>query len=238
MDCVSGEFDPVANGLTRVNAPIGDLDADGVVNASDIDALTQRIQRGDDVNHFALESYRNGWIIRDLRRDDFVYLSVGLSTHDALADLGVNAIQLFDGGSELARNRQLATLRKPTEQNAPWLEPMFDLNADGAVDINDREMLISDVLGVRSGDTNFDGFVNSEDLGILLNSFGTSDGRGWESGNFNTDTTIDSADLGLLLNNFDPSGSIASVVPEPHYGYILVGSWLFGIGLQARRRIW
>jgi len=66
------------------------------------------------------------------------------------------------------------------------------------------------------GDADLNGDVDSTDLGLHLNNFGSTTGLGWGQGNFNSDLDVDSTDLGLLLNNFAfSSASAASAVPEP-----------------------
>ncbi len=71
----------------------------------------------------------------------------------------------------------------------------------------------------RAGDTDLNGDVLSNDLGVLLNNFLDNSGLGWGSGNFNSDTSVNSTDLGALLNNFgftSASASSAAAVPEPN----------------------
>lgn len=47
-------------------------------------------------------------------------------------------------------------------------------------------------------DINSDGIVNADDLGVLLNNFGTTN----NAGDLNNDGVIDADDLGILLNSF------------------------------------
>lgn len=72
-----------------------------------------------------------------------------------------------------------------------------------------------------SGDVNLDGSVDSVDLGLLLNAFGSADTPGWQSGNLDADDVVGSSDLGLLLNNFGhgtdtAAAAAATAVPEPN----------------------
>lgn len=90
-----------------------------------------------------------------------------------------------------------------------------------------------------TGDVNFDGTINSSDLGLLLNNFGGMDNPSYEEGDLNGDGSIDSGDLGLLLNNFGfnsivlPTSASVAVVPEPsHFGWLAVLLAAFA----ARRR--
>jgi len=72
------------------------------------------------------------------------------------------------------------------------------------------------------GDVNMDGDVNSTDLGLLLNNFGSTAGPGWEGGDLDVDSNVSSADLGLLLNNFNATSDAAVAVPEPSPSTLLL----------------
>lgn len=91
----------------------------------------------------------------------------------------------------------------------------------------------TDVLVV--GDINLSGEVDSSDLGLLLNNFG-SDANTWMAGDLNDSGEVDSSDLGLLLNNFGftSAAAAASAVPEPN-AIVLLGTCLLGL-LAVRRR--
>lgn len=81
------------------------------------------------------------------------------------------------------------------------------------------------------GDLNFSGGVDSTDLGLLLNNFGSSDSVGWEQGDIDGSGSVDSTDLGQLLNNFNFSSASSAAVPEPQ-----LGPWMLLIGLLAIRK--
>lgn len=85
------------------------------------------------------------------------------------------------------------------------------------------------------GDADLNGDVDSTDLGLHLNNFGSTAGLGWGQGNFNSDPDVDSTDLGLLLNNFAYTSFSTSAVPEPTSLSLLLLSIL---GLVAIRRRW
>lgn len=82
------------------------------------------------------------------------------------------------------------------------------------------------------GDLNLNGAVDSDDLGLLLNKFGTPAGAVWSEGDIDGDGIVDSPDLGLLLNKFGYQ-SAASTVPEPDSICIL---WLLMISACVVRR--
>lgn len=101
----------------------------------------------------------------------------------------------------------------------------------------------------QMADANLDGAVNSSDLSLLLNSFGSTSGAVWQQGDFNFDEAVNSSDLSLLLNNFGAgafapttlsAGDIALVqsttgiiVPEPTCLSVL---GIAATGLLVRRR--
>lgn len=78
------------------------------------------------------------------------------------------------------------------------------------------------------GDLNLNGTVDSTDLGLMLNNFGSTSTSNWDDGNLNDDGGVNSTDLGLLLNNFNFGTAAAAVVPEPNVAWLLfVGSIAF-----------
>lgn len=127
----------------------------------------------------------------------------------------------------------------------------FDLdNSDGLSLVNDLDIgewlvLASDPSNpykadpahtyVR-GDINLNGAVDSQDLGLLLNSF-TDSGAKWGMGNLNDDLVVNSGDLGLLLNNFGHGTVAATVahVPEPQSYVLLALAAMSSMVLRRRR---
>lgn len=87
------------------------------------------------------------------------------------------------------------------------------------------------------GDVNLDFAVDSSDLGLLLNNFGSTAatagaGAGYGGGDLNMNGTVDSSDLGLLLNNF---GASNAAVPEPTSTVLLLLASLSVFGVIRRR---
>lgn len=128
-------------------------------------------------------------------------------------------------------------------------DALYDVDGSGTVDAADISGWLAsssveanpfnvDGLTFVVGDVNFNGVVDSSDLGLLLNSFGDSTGLGYGSGDLNGDEMIDSSDLGLILNNFGFSSialptSASAAVPEPsHLGW----GFLIFAAFAARHR--
>lgn len=89
------------------------------------------------------------------------------------------------------------------------------------------------VDGLKQGDANRDGIVNTGDLSLLLANFNAANGT-WGQGNFNDDAVVNTGDLSLLLANFNgttPSPAITAV-PEPSSALLA----LFALSLGAMRR--
>jgi hypothetical protein len=57
--------------------------------------------------------------------------------------------------------------------------------------------ITGDVTGC-AGDLNFDGIVDTADLGLLITQFGSDN----EQGDLNDDNAVDTADLGILISQF------------------------------------
>ena len=104
----------------------------------------------------------------------------------------------------------------------------FDLDGSGSVDAGDISAWLAQASDTNNpfntggltyvlGDVDFNGTVDSTDLGVLLNNFSESDPLlRFEDGDLNGDSQIDSTDLGILLNRFGSSSAlVASAVPEP-----------------------
>ena len=87
------------------------------------------------------------------------------------------------------------------------------------------------------GDANRDGFVDDDDLSLLLSSWAQD--AGWGGGDFNGDNTVNDDDLSLLLANWSREGSQSGTVgdsapiPEPATVALLT---LASAALLRRRR--
>ena len=115
----------------------------------------------------------------------------------------------------------------------------FDLTADGAVDLADRDAWLAEAGAAqtasgnpyRLGDANLDGVVDVSDFNVWNgNKFNT--GTGWCGGDFNADGVTDVSDFNLWNSNKFTASDTAAV-PEPG----MAGGALFmaGLGLLAAR---
>ncbi|MEO0587285.1 MAG: hypothetical protein AAF078_06550 [Planctomycetota bacterium] len=91
-----------------------------------------------------------------------------------------------------------------------------DLDGDGDVDTDDLTALLTG-LGTVAGDANLDQLVDTSDLAILAGNFDTSVDS-YALADFNLDGVVDTPDLAILAGAFgtDLSGAaVAPAIPEP-----------------------
>jgi len=235
------EFDDPAldhNGDGRVG------NGDGIVNAVDV---------GPGWHRFSAEVTESSVTVElDLFRDGSIDAAqtwdVELATSEISDEVAYfNSLRL-GGPSGVTANEFTLVDNVRLEVVPSATAPVCDLDADGDCDLDDVDILyaasptsadINDWLVEASnasnpalpanamltlGDVDLNGTVDSTDLGILLNSFGSTTGVSWRGGDLNADSDVDSTDLGLLLNNF----AFGVSVPEPN-AFSLLG--LLGIAL-------
>ena len=203
------DFDPSVAGLSFVESPVGDFDANDALNADDIDLLTERIQLGDIADDF---------VVRDLTIETDGVRYIFEETH--------------------SRDIFVTKLRK-TAGNDGWLDSMFDVTGDGIVDAVDLQTWLTTAghenIGrpYRNGDANLDGLVNSQDLNIVGRNWRSDRDVAWTGGDFNGDGFVNATDLNLLGRNWG-SGMQAAPVPEPKMP-LLFAATLFILTLQFRK---
>ena len=116
-----------------------------------------------------------------------------------------------------------------------------DLNADGAVDVDDRDYLIRDVLGSVYGDSNLDGRFDTDDLVHVFKAAEYEDtvagNSGWAEGDWNGDRDFGTSDLIQAFRFGVASTPDPLVVPETGLAPIhrLVSS-LFTAFIVVQRR--
>ena len=136
--------------------------------------------------------------------------------------------------------------RLTQEIAAGSMNPRFDVNGDGNVDIGDvsdpewgwlRQAGDQNLGRGRSyllGDANLDGVVDVADFNIW-NAHKFETGSGWSSGDWNADGFVDVADFNIWnANKFNASSPQS--VPEPDLGGGMVWLLLMGMGLITRKR--
>lgn len=114
----------------------------------------------------------------------------------------------------------------------------FDLNVDGAVDLEDVETFIVDLVRTLTTDFNLDGVVNIADYTVWRDALGGS-----MLGDANLSGTVDAADYGMWKSQFGfariPLASSAAVssqrVPEPPGANLITMLLLLTIGVVIRQ---
>lgn len=89
----------------------------------------------------------------------------------------------------------------------------FDLNNNGELDEEDRQVWVYDVKSTSFGDANLDGKVDFADFLVLSENFSTA--GGWSEGDFDGSGDVAFSDFLLLSNNFGNSEGSVAAVPEP-----------------------
>ncbi len=118
------------------------------------------------------------------------------------------------------------------------MDPIFDLNGDAVVDLQDLDLWLQEagefnVGGTYlPGDANLDGFVDGQDF-VTWNANKFTAAAAWCGGDFNADGFVDGQDF-IIWNTykFMSSDAAPATVPEP-------GSWMSFVllaGLTARKR--
>ncbi len=145
------------------------------------------------------------------------YLAIGESYGLALADALASHAGDFDK-NHVVDAADIGLLYANLGSNSRF----FDLDADGAVTVDDLHTLVTDCLASRFGDANLDGRVDELDFEQL--SAHLFQPGNWASGDFNGDGTVDGTDFNLWIEN---SPTFAESVPEPTSWWIVVGLlWL------------
>ncbi len=211
-----------------------DVDQDGDLDLTDVKI----------VNNFLGRDYT------DIEHQQYAFLSFADGEAFANADITVSesmgeVVVTVDEASFAGYTNDPSRTFAISQYNLVYAE----LNDDNVITYGDDFALIAAAAiadGVLvEGDTDFDGDVDFDDLGILLGSYG--DVGIWTGGNFNFDAEVGFDDLGLLLGNYGLGvpgavvgeldgaaiAAINAVVPEPSALAIVAGAGL--LGLRRRR---
>lgn len=80
-------------------------------------------------------------------------------------------------------------------------DAQFDLNADQAVNGDDVQTLLMEILDTRFGDVDLNGVVDFADFEVFAANFGGTD-KSWADGDFDGNRNVDFRDFNVLSNNF------------------------------------
>jgi protocatechuate 3,4-dioxygenase beta subunit len=83
--------------------------------------------------------------------------------------------------------------------NAGTYDSHYDFDGSGTLDSGDRTFLITTLLGVSFGDSNFDGQTGLADVMTVRRNLGTT--GGWAQGDFTGDGMVTLADLATVVSN-------------------------------------
>ena len=96
---------------------------------------------------------------------------------------------------------------------------MFDLDANGTVDENDREKWVTEIANTWFGDSNLDGQFNSSDFVAVFTAgkFEQDVDASWSEGDWNGDGRFSSGDFVIAFQGrgFEAGPRNAKTVPEP-----------------------
>ncbi|MCA9263790.1 MAG: hypothetical protein KDA60_08060 [Planctomycetales bacterium] len=96
----------------------------------------------------------------------------------------------------------------------PNYDADYDFNSDSTLTIADFDTYIASQSSIRVGDANSDGFVDAQDLQLLLVYFGSTVKTGWAQGDFNGDTKTDYADFFIWFTERDVAGAGGTIVGD------------------------
>ncbi len=119
------------------------------------------------------------------------------------------------------------------------MDSVWDLNADGQVNNDDRVVWVNDLKNTYFGDANLDGEFNSGDLVAVFGVGEYEDGiplnSGWGTGDWDGNGDFESGDLVVAFAEgaYETGPRPMNAVPEPA-GLVLIGIAILMIG--ARRR--
>ncbi len=160
---------------------------------------------------------------------------IGLRVEGLVAFTGGEIRGDFNGDGVL----DTADIDDLTAQSAGGTDPpKYDLNSDGAVNVQDVNVWVGELFNSWIGDANLDGEFNSSDLVVVLSAgkYEVEEDAIWSSGDFNGDGRANSSDLVAALSDggyeVGPRAGVAAV-PEPTTLVLLV---LGSATLLGRRR--
>lgn len=153
---------------------------------------------------------------------DQIEISLDGSYHDDGVDITLVLQQPFSVGAPAALDLT------PTESR-------YSIGGNGFIEGHFIFGSVSLIVEQLIGDATGDGFVNVDDLDILLANWGENvDVGDWALGDLSGDGFVDGTDLDLVLNHWGNGTPPAGVIPEPMSLGIIVSA---GALLLYRRRV-
>lgn len=215
---------------TGVGAGFGDLDADNLIEVADLEGLAN-----DSFEDLLYSQNAEFNAAADLDGDGDVDNLDLFALGPALVGAGASQAAL-DAYDDVLRRRgdvnqdgftngeDVAALHAAFGGSG-WLE---DLNADGSVDIDDVQTLVTDLARTVNGDFDLDRDVDGVDLLAWQLGAGTIAGGLYSQGDADLNGAIDQIDLSIWEAVYGTQGlgaqaSAAAAVPEPHTMVLLVG---------------
>ncbi|MEM6331807.1 MAG: glycosyl hydrolase family 28-related protein [Planctomycetota bacterium] len=199
---------------------LGDMNADGVLNADDVAGFAAALDADGDPAQFTATQPIGRYVAGDFNADSVVSLQDYAGFRDALLTADPTAQATLDA---LVAGPAAGDFDLDGDIDADDIDllvanygnPDFDLTDDGATDAADLTELVENILGTYLGDANLDGAVDTADLAILAANFATS-ARGWSVGDFNGIAGVGTPDLAILASSFGSTSSpVIALVPEP-----------------------
>ena len=230
---------------TGVGAGFGDTDADGTLETTDIEGLSnnsfERVLYSQNSQFRAPDDVNGDGLVTNT---DLLALGaelIGAGASQAVLD-AYDGVLVGRGDMDEDGNTDAADVAAlyASFGGTGWLE---DLNEDGTVSLLDVESLITDMVRTEFGDFDLDRDVDGNDFLIWQRHMGTTSGGRFDQGDANLDGAINAADLTIWRSSHGfqtapitatmPAGS---AVPEPSsVGLLLVG--VAGLGRLRRRRV-
>jgi hypothetical protein len=208
-----GTFNPglvISTGPSPRDSAVGDFNGDGLLDVAvanfNSGAVRVLINQGSDMNGWLGLVVVSGWNTMGSGPHGIATADLEL---DSDLDLLVVNVQSGDQGLSVMLNNGTGgyadTTIEATNAFSAASVAVADLNGNGNQDVVNSNASNSGSITIHlnitetcPNDANGDGFVDTADLGILLGSFGTTNGHV----DLNGDGVVDTADLGILLSDF------------------------------------